>query len=991
MRTIYDYRQPIDSRKIYYGLVLEETNTLDFTRNIDWLLDPLNPHAVAATRPLAYTEFTLMTLMRCLLAYADSEYTLDTTESVPRAKVLYETVLELCETLPKGTSDCPDIIGTLPVSVGDDYYDQVWQDIQEEIYELGDGDIAREVMVQALGVLGQQSLTIEAKLTAIQGIVSQAQDRIRPDTIQEKLDKNKAFYQNAISSLAYQQEVGDMIVSLSNNVSQQQSSTQASNANARISGRGVTIPFDGEMTPYTPGHYVDVLVTAPNFEFCIPSNPVPKALCMQAALNLFKIRNCMNIAGVVRELEPYAGSIDTTSGLPQIGEGGNLILPGAYQITPSQYRYPVLIEKAKQLVSIAQQIENAFLSALEKRDAEYYNLMKAKQDLSLAKASIQLQKLRVKEAEGGITLAELQKERAGLQVEGLQEMIDAGLNEWENSMIDAYYTASSARISAAYLQSAFSILSLASSGTEGAIAAASIGGILSMANFFANATAISAETSVQINSLLSSFARHKQEWEFQKSLAQQDVKIGDQQIKLAEDRVRVVGQEKVISEMQADFAQVTVDFLNNKFTNVELYDWMSGVLEEVYSYFLQQATAMAHLAANQLAFERQEVPPPYILNDYWQAPTDNAVVGTIGGNEVDRRGLTGSSRLLQDIYQLDQFGFDTNKRKLQLTKTISLSSIAPIEFQQFKETGVMTFYLPMSMFDWDFPGHYLRLIKRVRTSVIALIPPLDGIKATLTNTGLSRVVIGGSVYQEVIIRRQPESIALTSPRDATGMFELQPENEFFNPFESTGVDSFWEFRMEKAGNLFDYSTIADVIITLEYTALNSFDYSRQVKNLLNQDRFVSAMRAYSFKNEFADQWYDLHHPEAPANPEALANLKVSFQTGRADFPPNISALKIKAVSFYFSLKQEVPAEQVLIVNSLTINNGQGSDTTVGQSDAKDINRLIKLPLSAQIDVLQKQIWTLTIHDVETMHLFENEQVEDILFVIEFEGERVAWL
>jgi len=30
---------------------------------------------------------------------------------------------------------------------------------------------------------------------------------------------------------------------------------------------------------------------------------------------------------------------------------------------------------------------------------------------------------------------------------------------------------------------------------------------------------------------------------------------------------------------------------------------------------------------------------------------------------------------------------------------------------------------PIELFDRDFPGHYLRLVERARTSVIALIPP----------------------------------------------------------------------------------------------------------------------------------------------------------------------------------------------------------------------------------------------------------------------------
>ena len=168
-----------------------------------------------------------------------------------------------------------------------------------------------------------------------------------------------------------------------------------------------------------------------------------------------------------------------------------------------------------------------------------------------------------------------------------------------------------------------------------------------------------------------------------------------------EDRVRIDGQERVIAQLDADNAEQTVDFLANKFTNVELYDWMAGVLEGVYRYFLQQATAMAQLAASQLGFERQE-PAAAVHPDRLLGPRRPATAGPTAP-APDRRGLTGSARLLQDIYQLDQYAFDTNQRKLQLTKTISLAQLAPIEFQQFRETGVITFATPMELFDARLP------------------------------------------------------------------------------------------------------------------------------------------------------------------------------------------------------------------------------------------------------------------------------------------------
>ena len=183
------------------------------------------------------------------------------------------------------------------------------------------------------------------------------------------------------------------------------------------------------------------------------------------------------------------------------------------------------------------------------------------------------------------------------------------------------------------------------------------------------------------------------------SLLSDEVAIGEQQITLAQTHTDIVRKEKSIAETQRDQAQATVEFLANKFTNAELYEWMSGILGGVYSYFLQQATAMAQLAQHQLAFERQETPPAFIQADYWEAPGDTATPGGGNGTAPDRRGLTGSVRLLQDITRLDQFAFETNKRKLQLAQTFSLAQLFPAEFQRFRETGSLPFATPMALFD----------------------------------------------------------------------------------------------------------------------------------------------------------------------------------------------------------------------------------------------------------------------------------------------------
>lgn len=133
---------------------------------------------------------------------------------------------------------------------------------------------------------------------------------------------------------------------------------------------------------------------------------------------------------------------------------------------------------------------------------------------------------------------------------------------------------------------------------------------------------------------------------------------------------------------------------------------------------LQEATTIAKLAQRQWAFERQETELAVVLDDYWTY-TDTSAILLGGSGSTDRRGMTGSARLLQDITRLDQEAFLTDRRKLQLSKTFSLALLDPIAFARFQESGVLRFSTTLEQFDRNFSGHYLRLIKRVRVSVTA--------------------------------------------------------------------------------------------------------------------------------------------------------------------------------------------------------------------------------------------------------------------------------
>jgi len=651
---------------------------------------------------------------------------------------------------------------------------------------------------------------------------------------------------------------------------------------------------------------IDVAWAAlPSPVFCVSPNPILTGLRLHAELNLFKLRTGRNIAGMRRALDAYAAPTDQSSGLPVIGADGELTMPGLRPPPPTPYRYSALVQQAQQLAGQARDVEAMMLAALEKRDAEAQNLLRARQDVRVARAGIRLQDLRVTQAQDRVTVVQLQQERAHLEEEHYQQVLAAGQLQYEREALGWLEAASVFQIASAVA----SFASAATSLTAAAIydpsfsVGARIGSAASALSSVAGglgSLAGNAATWSTISSMRAGFARSQQEWQLRQQLAGADRAIAGAQVSVETDGVRVAEQERLIGELNADTAEQLLDFHQNKFTNVELYDWMSGVLDRAYRWFLQQATAMAQLAAAQLAFERQQGQPPPIQADYWEPPGAGGP-GTLDDAGPDRHGLTGATRLIQDIAELEQYAFSTDQRRQQLTTTISLAALDPLAMAALRRDGVTTFATPMQLFDAAFPGHYLRLIRRVTVSVIALVSPVDGIHATLSASGISRVVVGPDVFSTVVLHRPPESVALTAALGAGGMFTFEPQTSGLrDPFEGLGLDTTWEIRLPRAANLFDFTTIADVLVTVDYTALDSDTYRQQVLRELDSSR--DGQRGLSLRHEFPDAWWDLMNPASAADP-----MRVSVTTTTADFPPNLDELAVQDLAVALVTQTPPPA------------------------------------------------------------------------------------
>jgi hypothetical protein len=213
--------------------------------------------------------------------------------------------------------------------------------------------------------------------------------------------------------------------------------------------------------------------------------------------------------------------------------------------------------------------------------------------------------------------------------------------------------------------------------------------------------------------------------------------------------------------------------------------------------------------------------------------------------------------------------------------------------------------------------------------------------------------------------------------------------------------------MPRAANPFDYSTLADVLLTLDYTALDSLDYRQQVIQALSTS--VTADRPFSFREEFPDAWYDLHNPEQV---EAQEQMIARFETGSEDFPTNIESPTIKHILVYIAPADRRPFADLLTklaVNQLKVGlyftpredhapNGSTVQPVGGEASSQDgrFSTLAGNAVSWKSSIATGKIapygeWKLALPNTEAMkQCFKDQEIDDILFVITYSGQTPEW-
>jgi hypothetical protein len=634
--------------------------------------------------------------------------------------------------------------------------------------------------------------------------------------------------------------------------------------------------------------------------FCTPPNDALLGYWDTVAKRLYRVRNCMNIAGQVQGMPLFAPRINPAMLIQALQMGMDLTsaLNDINAAVPF-YRFAYMLPKSLELCAEVRALGASLLSALEKSDAEALSMLRATQETALMNAIRNVKQQQLNEANSNLDALNDSLAIAKNRQQYYQSLLSAGLSSYEQtefSLLNQAQLFQALTQEAQIYGAAVSAFVDIDIGVVGPfpLTSSQVGGrqLAAIANFVAGGLGMVASmtsSSANIAGIQGGWDRRNQEWQFQLQTATLEIQQINDQIKAAQARVDAAQADLDNQDLQISNAKDIESFLRTKFTDQALYDWMVGQVSSVYFQCYQMTYELAKRAEACFIFERMPDPStytPFIQFGYWDSL---------------KKGLLSGERLYQDLKRLEIAYMEQNQRDYEITKSISLLLLDPMALINLKETGQCTVQLPEALFDMDYPGHYLRRIKSLGITIPCVVGPYTSVNCTLTLAS-NKIRIDNTAADYVNDSHfvtnfaAAESIATSSGQNDSGLFVANFNDERYLPFEGAGVISTWQISMPMDTNTFDFETITDVIFNLKYTARDGGGSLRAAARAaavlppgstpgattITQSASLAQptlARAFSLRHEFPSDWYNFLHPL-----DSIADQTMAINLNQERFP-----------------------------------------------------------------------------------------------------------
>ncbi len=951
--------------------------------------DPFNPHAIASLRISAYQKTIVMKYIDNLLDWGDYLFAQDTMESINEATMLYVLAA--------------DILGKRPVKLGpcktdeDAYltYETIGPKISEE---------------PVPGKKNEFLITLE-NLNLLFYEVPRVSFEPPVFTLVAPADTNTALASTtggttADSNIKTSAEISSPVINMStkevkprNKVAHYTRVAEEKGQSTKSVGSlgytntatyaGITLESAGPVMKY-PGvqwEYTGPVRTYPGIQFvqestmvfCVPPNEDFLKYWDRVEDRLFKIRNCMNISGVRRQLALFQPPINPM--LLVRAKAAGLSLEDILGMLAAQlppYRFSYLIEKAKQFTQTVQSFGSTLLSALEKKDVEELTLLRSVHERNILRMTKEIKKQQIKEARYQYQAMVETETNVHNRITYYEGLIETGLTGWEVTQQVSTHAATTFEIAASTQKLLGSILYLLPQlgspfamkygGVELGNSAQAIGLMLSSLASISHSIAASA-------GLEATYQRREEEWEQQLLLAQQEFKQVGQQKLAAEIRLDIANKDREIHEKnieQADDLHAFYlgndnDNVKGKFTNLGLYNYLSITLNRLYREAYNVAYDMANMAERTYQFERDD-DTIFIAGDNWQ---------------FDRAGLLAGERLLLQLQRMEKAYLERHTRDYEVTQSFSLALLDPSALVMLRQTGSCEFTIPEFVFDLFYPGQYKRIIKSVRITIPCVTGPYINISAKLTLKGSKvrkEIPAAPAALQDPttlldVPNQKLTSIATSNAQNDGGVFELNFRDERYLPFEGAGAISKWGLEMPNKFRSFSYDTISDVIIHISYTAKDDGVFRATVEDQIADTLTTYATtkglyRLLSLKHEFPNALYKLLNPSG-------ASQTTEFSVEKSHFPYLFidKTLTITEAKIYLKPKKGLSISTPTPMNAVTWETSEDIEVP-GRTDP-EIDKIKggKVSISGNIPIT----WTIN----AGVNGLNKDELDDILILLKY--------
>lgn len=520
--------------------------------------------------------------------------------------------------------------------------------------------------------------------------------------------------------------------------------------------------------------------------FCIPRNDKLLGYWDTVADRLFKIRHCMNIEGVVRQLPLFEPPIDPGMLVKAAAAGIDIssLVSGLNQpLAP--VRSALLIQKALEICSEVRGLGGALLSALEKKDAEALGLLRQKHEINIQQLAQDVRFLQWKEAESatesllksrdsaveryrfyqrllGGTEEDIEEgtdftlERRRLTEENFDEVygelvgqyaqeitreeyaslevIDEGrlfLNANEDAELNVHMpTAKDYQAAAFVLRQIAPSMSLLP-GIETDIHYWGIGATIA---FGGPALTENMKTAADVLDLLASRESHDASSASKTASYERRADDWMLQSNLAARELMQIGRQIISALIREQITRHEYDNLKKQIEQAQeidqfLHDKFTN--EELYGW-MQGELSKLYYEYYKFAFDIARKAEQTMKHELMRPELDELSFIKFNYWDSGRKGLLSGEALHLDLKRMEMAYHDHNKREYELTKHISLRQLDPVALLALKTSGACEVTLPEWLYDLDAPGHYMRRIKNVSLSIPAVTGPYTSVNCTLS-------------------------------------------------------------------------------------------------------------------------------------------------------------------------------------------------------------------------------------------------------------------